>query len=196
MGGYVSGRVVTPNPSLKRRPATAATAWPLQAPWVSSFRGQSASASTVALARTLGRTYDMLRLADTTLRLYRKGDGRVSVRWRSFLMIYAKSRGFRLSAYLNRFDTSATFPDGQTTRLDDFGYSDSCAYELDHMIHDAWASGVVEMPVIQGTAATLRVEYRLFSHDGQGDPSVLELVAPVLAYGVRAQRNRWRPSAA
>jgi hypothetical protein len=28
---YVVRRSVTPNPSLKRRPATAATAWPLQA---------------------------------------------------------------------------------------------------------------------------------------------------------------------
>ena len=138
----------------------------------------------------------MLRLADTTLRLYRKGDGRVSVRWRSFLMIQAKGTSFRLSAYLRRFDMTATFPDGRTARLDDFGYSDSCDHELDHMIHDAWAAGIVEMPVIQDTAATLRVEYRLFSYDGQGEPSVIELVAPVLACGVKSQRSRWRPSAA
>ena len=53
-GPAVSAPKVRPNTSLKRRPATAATAWPLQVQWVSSFRGQSASASTVALARTLG----------------------------------------------------------------------------------------------------------------------------------------------
>ena len=135
----------------------------------------------------------MLRLADTTLRLYRKGDGRVSVRWRSFFMIHAKEQGFRLAAYLNKFDMSATFTDGTFVKLDDYGYSDSCDFELDHMIHDAWASGVVDMPRIKDTAALLRVEYRLFSFEGQGAPSIIEQVVPAIACGVRSLRYP-RPS--
>ena len=131
----------------------------------------------------------MLRLADTTLRLYRKGDGRVSVRWRSYFMIHAKGTGFRLAAYLNKFEMSATFTDGSSVKLDDYGYYDSCEFELGNMIHHAWASGVLDMPIIKDTAAILRVEYRLFSVDGQGDPSVIEQVAPVIACGVHSLRN-------
>ena len=39
-------------------------------------------------------------------------------------MIHAKERGFRLAAYLNKFDMSATFTDGTFVKLDDYGYSD------------------------------------------------------------------------
>ncbi|MFD0727455.1 hypothetical protein [Lysobacter brunescens] len=127
----------------------------------------------------------MLRLADTTLRLYRKSDGRVSVRWRSFFMIHAKGAGFRLSAYLRKFDMSASFTDGSLVKLDDWGFYDSCDFELDHMIHHAWASGVADMPSFKDTAAILRVEYRLFSFDGQGGPSVIEQVVPAITCGRR-----------
>lgn len=130
----------------------------------------------------------MLRLADTTLRLYRKGDGRVSIRWRSFIMLHAKGSGYRLSAYLNKFEMSVTFPDGEIIQLDNFGYADCCDYEMDYMIHEAWAAGIVDMPTMQDSAALLRVEYRLFSHEGQGEPSVIEIVAPVVACGIRSQR--------
>lgn len=136
----------------------------------------------------------MMRLADTTLRLYRKGDGRVSVRWRSFFMLHVKGAGFRLSAYLNKLEMSATFPDGQVVLLDDWGYSDACDLEMDHMIHMAWAAGTADMPVIRDSAAILRVEYRLFSYEGQGAPSVIEVIAPVVACGPYSLRYPPRTS--
>jgi hypothetical protein len=131
----------------------------------------------------------MLRLADTTIRLYRKKDWSVAVRLHTHLMIHCKDRrGFRLSAYLNRFDCSVTFEDGIIVPLADYAYTEDCIYRMEHMIHELWASGRTEMESLQDGAARLRIEYRLFSYNGQGAPSVIELVAPVLARGLRSQR--------
>jgi len=131
----------------------------------------------------------VLRLADTAIRLYRKKDWSVTVRLHTYLMILCKDRrGFRLSTYLNRFDCSVTFEDGSIVPLDNYSYTEDCIYRMDHMIHELWASGRTEMETLRDGAAILRIEYRLFSHDGQGAPSVIELVAPVLARGLRSHR--------
>ena len=131
----------------------------------------------------------MLRLADTSVRLYRRKDWSVAVRLRSHLMIHAKGgTGFRLSTYLNHFDCSVTLEDGQQVQLDDYSYTYDCLYRMDHMIHEFWASGTAQMESIRDSAALLRVEYRLFSFPGQGTPERIELVVPVLARGVHSQR--------
>jgi hypothetical protein len=135
----------------------------------------------------------LLRLADTSVRLYRKRDGAVSVKLHSYLMIHSKGNGFRLSAYLNKFDCSLTLASGEVVPLDEYSYTDDCIYRMDHMIHEFWASGAVSMETIKDTAGLLRIEYRLFSYEGQGAPSVIEQVVPVLARGIRAQR--WRREA-
>lgn len=131
----------------------------------------------------------MLRLADTSIRLYRKKDWSVAVRLRSHLMIKCKGgTGFRLSDYLNQFDCSVTFEDGQRVKLDDYSYTYDCLYRMEHMIHEFWASGAIEMESIHDGAALLHIEYRLFSFPGQGDPERIELVVPVLARGMYSQR--------
>lgn len=130
----------------------------------------------------------MLRLADTSIRLYRKKDGTVSVRWRSFLMIHTNI-GFRLSAYLNKLECSVVIGDGPIVNFDQVAYSEDCTYKLGHMVHDIWASGSTPLGVMEDTTVgVLRVEYRLFSFDGQGDPSVIEQVVPVVARGSAEQR--------
>ncbi len=139
----------------------------------------------------------MLRLADTSVRLYRKRDWSVSVRLHSYLMIHSKGGGFRLSTYLNQFECSLTFPTGEMVALDDYSFTYDCLYQMDHMIHEFWASGRVRMESIKDGSARLRIIYRLFSYDGQGDPSLIEEVVPVMGRGVRAQRwGRQSPSAA
>lgn len=135
----------------------------------------------------------MLRLADTSIRLYRKRDQSVTVRLRSYMMIHAKGgTGFRLSAYLNQFDCAVTFEDGQKVRLEDYSYTYDCVYSMEHMIHEFWASGTARIDLIQDCAALLQIEYRLFSHPGQGDSSRIECVVPVLARGVYAERSARR----
>ena len=129
-----------------------------------------------------------LRLADTSIRLYRKHDGSVSVRLRSYLMIHAKGGGFRLSTYLNKFECSVTLAMGEVVALDEYSYTDNCIYRMDHIIHEFWASGTTTMETIEDSAGLLRIEYRLFSFEGQGNPSVIQEVVPILARGIRAQR--------
>jgi hypothetical protein len=137
-----------------------------------------------------------LRLADTSIRLYRKRDGSVSVRLRSYLMIHAKGGGFRLSAYLNTFECSVTLATGEVVSLDDYSYTYDCLYRMDHMIHEFWASGTTATETIKDTAGLLRIEYRLFSSERQSNPSVIQEVVPVLARGIRKQRWAWRPESA
>jgi hypothetical protein len=133
-----------------------------------------------------------MRLADTSIRLYRKRDGSVSVKLHSYLMIHCKGHGFRLSAYLNKFDCTLTLASGEVVLLDEYSYTDDCLYRMDHMIHEFWASGVVSLETIKDTAGLLHIEYRLFSFEGHGAPSIIEQVVPVLARGVHAKRWAWK----
>lgn len=113
----------------------------------------------------------------------------MAVRLHSHLMIHSKGgTGYRLSAYLNQFDCSVTLDDGQRVQLDTYSFTYDCLYRMEHMIHGFWASGAAEMESIQDGAARLQIEYRLFSFPGQGDPERIDLVVPILARGVRAQR--------
>ena len=136
----------------------------------------------------------MLRLADTSIRLYRKKDGSVSVRLHSYIMIHAKDQGFLLSAYLNQFDCSVTLESGEHVFLNDYRYTYRCLYKMDHMIHELWASGQTMLEKMEDTAGFLRIEYRLFSYPGQGSPDVIEQVVPVLARGPWAQRYSSDPA--
>jgi hypothetical protein len=104
-------------------------------------------------------------------------------------MIHCKGGlGFRLSAYLNQFDCVVTFEDGQRIPLNDTSYTDDCLFQMDHMIHEFWASGTAAMESIRDGAALLQIEYRLFSFPGQGNPDKIEIVIPVLARGIRSER--------
>jgi hypothetical protein len=135
----------------------------------------------------------MLRLADTSVRLDRKKDWSVAVRLRSHLMIQSEGgSGFLLSAYLNQFDCSVTFENGECVPLDHYSYTYECLYRMEHMIHQFWASGTAHMDSIHDGAGLLQIEYRLFSFPGQGDPERIELVVPVLARGAYAQRSARR----
>ena len=130
-----------------------------------------------------------MRLADTSIRLYRKRDGLVSVRLHSYLMIPCESgKGFRLSAYLNGLQGSVKLESGQRINFDELSYTDDCLYRMDHMIHEFWASGSAEIPTIKDGAALLRIEYRLFSFETQGELSFIETIVPILARGPRTER--------
>lgn len=117
----------------------------------------------------------------------------MSVRLHSYLMIHCKGSGFKLSAYLNRFDCTITLETGEVVLMNDYSYTDSCLHRMDHMIHEFWASGQTSMESIKDGAARLRIVYRLFSYDGQGDPDVIETVVPLLARGVRSERWAGKP---
>jgi hypothetical protein len=136
----------------------------------------------------------MLRLVDTSIRLYRRRDWSVAVRLRSYLMIHCKGkRGFRLGAYLNQLDARVTLQDGQVVLLDEYSFVDAPVFEMDYMIHEFSAAGSASLESIQDGAGRLQIEYRIFSFPGQGDPDRIDVVVPLLARGLKSERWARRP---
>ncbi len=135
----------------------------------------------------------MIRLADTSIRLYRKKNGTVSVRLHTYMMIHAKKYGFRLSTYLNQFNCMLTLSSGQKICMDEYFYTDACLYEMDHMVHELWISGITELEKMVDTVGRLYIEYRLFSFEGQGPPDVIDCYVPVLARGESSKRYSSNP---
>lgn len=109
------------------------------------------------------------------------------------MMIHAKGLGFRLSAYLNKFDCMLTLASGHEIRMDEYSYTEACLYEMDHMVYELWMSGITELEKIVDTVDRLYIEYRLFSYEGQGSPYVIDCFVPVLARGVYSQRYSSNP---
>jgi len=131
----------------------------------------------------------MLRLADTSIRLYRKKDGRASVRLRSYLMVQTNA-GFKLSAYLKSIRCHLTLPSGEVIELTDVSYSDSCRYRLETMVHDFWASGVADMKTIENGVGTLRLDYHIsFTGHPSEEPVSFETVVPLLRRTSTARSN-------
>jgi hypothetical protein len=104
-------------------------------------------------------------------------------------MIHCKGkRGFRLATYLNQLDATVTLQDGQIVPLDEYSFTDAPVFQMDHMIHQFWAVGTASLDSLQDGAARLQIEYRVFSFPGQGNPDRIDLIVPVLARGLRAER--------
>ena len=124
----------------------------------------------------------MLRLADTSIRLYRKKDGKVSLRLRSYLMVKTNA-SFRLSAYLKDISCKLTFPSGEVVVFNDISYTDAltCKYELETMVYDFWASAIADMQQIKDGIAKLRLDYRIsFTGHPSESPKFFEAVVPLI----------------
>lgn len=131
----------------------------------------------------------MLRLSDTSIRIYRKRDWSTSVRLKTYLMIECKNgTGFRLASYLNQFDCSVTFENGTKVALDQYSYDFDCVFGMNHMVYELSAHGTTHLESHNNGVGLLQIEYRVFSYPGQGDPSRISLVVPVLARGAFSQR--------
>ena len=132
----------------------------------------------------------MLRLSDTSIRLYRKKNGKVSVRLRSHLMV-ATNAGFRLSAYLKDISCELTLPNGKTMEFDEVSFTDDleCKYQYHTMVHGFWASGTTEMRRLENSVGKLRLNYWLsFTDHPSEEPDFVEYVVPIIrmrsAYGL------------
>lgn len=119
-----------------------------------------------------------MRLADTSVRMYRKGNGAVSFRMHSYLMVPARGKGFRLTTYLTDFVGSLKLASGQLVALDDLTVREDCLREMDTMVHEFRAWGDAELKVMQDTVGLLQLKYRLF-----GSPGAIDLVVPVVPRG-------------
>ncbi len=126
----------------------------------------------------------MLRLADTSIRMYRRKDGRVSLKLKSYLMVDSNA-GFRLSAYLRSISCHLRFASGREIEFDDVAYTDDteAEYKLNTMVHGFWASAVTDMNTIRNTVAKFRMDYQLVFTEPESFEAVVPLVRRSTAYG-------------
>ncbi|MFZ0912778.1 MAG: hypothetical protein WBQ76_04440 [Candidatus Korobacteraceae bacterium] len=131
----------------------------------------------------------MLKLADTSIRMYRRKDGRVSLRLKSYLLVHSNV-SFRLCAYLRSISCHLTFASGKEIEFDEVAYSEAteAEYKLDTMVHGFRASAVTDIDTIRNTIATFRMDYS-FSFTGHEDEitgsfqAVVPLVKRSTVYG-------------
>jgi hypothetical protein len=124
----------------------------------------------------------MLRLADTSIRLYRRKDGRASLHLRSYLMVQTDA-SFRLNTYLKEISAQLRLPTGPVIQFDRVAFSDAltCKYALNTMVHDFWASAVAQLPTLTDQVGILRVDYHLsFTGHPSETPTFFELVVPLI----------------
>lgn len=124
----------------------------------------------------------MLRLADTSIRMYRRKDGRVSLRLKSYLLVETNA-GFRLSAYLRDISCRLRLASGQEIEFDEVAYTEDteAEYKLNTMVHGFWASAVTDMNTIRNTVATFRMDYHLsFTGHEYETPEYFEAVVPLV----------------
>jgi hypothetical protein len=127
-------------------------------------------------------------LADTSVRQYRRRDGRVAFRLRSYLMIETNAE-FRLSAYLKDISGELTLSTGERIPIEEVAFSDTCIYKMGVMMHDFWAAGTSEMKVIRDDIGKLRIDYHLsFTGHPYEEPDYIEMLVPLIGRGTAAEQ--------
>ncbi len=138
--------------------------------------------------KLLGALYRMLSLSDTTVRQYRKKNGKVSIRLRSHLLIES-TESFSLTAYLKDIRCYLTFPNEEPWMFKDVAVSPDCICSTDSfMVHDLTASGEKSIRDICDTVGNLRLDYHIsFTGHPSEEPSSKSYVVPIIrrktAYG-------------
>lgn len=126
----------------------------------------------------MGSIHSSIRLADTSVRLFKKRDGRTSLWLRSYLVIPGD---FRLSAYLQAISARVELPVGDGIALDTILYGEDCHTVMGHMLYTFRASGVTDLPVRRHRAARLVIDYRLNFTGHPDEPSArIDVIVPLI----------------
>lgn len=127
-------------------------------------------------------------LADTSVRQYRRRDGRVAFRLRSYLMIETTA-GFHLSTYLKEISGELTLSTGERIPMEEIAFSDACIHKMGVMMHDFWAAGTSELKIIANDIGKLRIDYHLsFTGHPYEEPDYIEMLVPLIGRGTAAER--------
>ena len=124
----------------------------------------------------------MLRLADTSIRMYRRKDARVSFKLRSYLMVRSDI-GFSLSDFLRDISCRLTLVSGRVIEFERVWYGVGIVGEfaLNTMVHRFGASAVADMDVIRDSVGTFRMDYLIsFTGDPAEKPDYFEIVVPLV----------------
>lgn len=123
-----------------------------------------------------------LRLADTSVRMYRKSTGQISYRYRSYL-IANTNIGFSMSYYLKDASISLRLVDGETIEFEEVSISDCtlCPTIMNSMVHDLRAFGLGGYGPINNGVGKLRFNYHLnFTGSPMEEPETIEYVVPLI----------------
>lgn len=122
----------------------------------------------------------MLSLSDTTIRMYRKKNGLVSLRLKSYLLVNT-NLGFSLTAYLRNLSCQLTLPSGDVVPLErSYSMNTQADYVFDTMVHYFWAKGVADIP-LRNSVGKLRVDYHIsFTGHPYEEPDFFELPVPLI----------------
>ena len=84
-----------------------------------------------------------LRLADTSIKAYKKRNRNISLHLSSFLMVISKGGGYNLTHYLKSLRCFITFEDGNKIELDKHSISVNCDYGFNTMAYNFKSSTIM-----------------------------------------------------
>ena len=123
----------------------------------------------------------MLSLADSSIRMYRKKNGLISLRLSSYLLVHSNA-GFRLDAYLRKLSCQLTLSSGQVVTMEHaFTVDTQAEYAFDTMVHKFYAQGEVKMESMRNSVGKLRVDYHIsFTGHTCEEPDFFEMTVPLV----------------
>ena len=131
-------------------------------------------------------------LADTSVRVFSRKDGRSAVRLRSYLMIPVRPPGFRLSAHLRDTRMNLEFSSGHVIEFESVSWSEDSRYELDVMMHDLWAVFIGDVGKVRDGVGRLWLDYHIsFTGHPSEEPGRFEALVPVLDRSWKPWRLPW-----
>ena len=106
--------------------------------------------------------HQMIELADTTIRAYKKKNGFISLHLRSFLLVHTNV-GFRLAAYLKDIRCWIALPGRNEQAFDWVSVSEAPACKVDQgiMAHDLWLWTIIRTRSLRRCIADFRMMYHI-----------------------------------
>ena len=125
---------------------------------------------------------NILDLADTSIRAYKKGNGKIYLHLRSYLLVKTNVT-FSLSHYMKSIDCQLILQDGTEITFEDISYSVAivCEYSFNTMVHNFYASTVTNLNDINQSLALLKVIYHIsFTGHPCEEPESFEKIVPII----------------
>jgi hypothetical protein len=127
-----------------------------------------------------------IQLSSYEFRTYRRGNGGISLRHRSYLIVNTNA-GFSLSSYLTKMAARLTLPDSTVIDIENIRFTVGVEFEDDGkaMVHSFWLWDAFPRKKIKPGVECLRIEYEITLVEGHPEQGVHEhpMIVKPLQYG-------------